>query len=151
MQNKIIDRMIHSNGSESEKRQPNRKDSNTEIKMVEIVKEYRFEAAHRLPHVPDGHKCSRLHGHSFLFELKLYGEVDPCTGWLVDFGDISTVVKPLIEKYLDHHYLNDVPGLENPTSENIAIWIWDQVQPYLPDLCEVVVHETCTSRCVYRG
>ncbi len=120
-------------------------------RFVEIVKEFRFEAAHLLPNVPPGHKCGRLHGHSFRFELHLSGETDPHTGWLVDFGDISRIVKPLLEEHLDHHYLNDVPGLENPTSENIAIWLWGQLKHRLPALSEVVVYETCTSCCKYRG
>lgn len=118
---------------------------------VEIVKIYSFEAAHRLPNVPEGHKCARLHGHSFRFEVKLSGEADSYTGFLADFGDISAVVKPLIEQYLDHNYLNEVPGLSNPTSEEIAMWLWTKIKPYIPELSEIIVHETCTSRCVYRG
>lgn len=118
---------------------------------VEIVKKYRFEAAHYLPNVPEGHKCKRMHGHSFRFELVLRGPVEPDTGWLIDFGDISKVVKPLIENYLDHYLLNDVEGLENPTSEQISIWLWDRIKPHLEPLSEVIVHETCTARCVYRG
>ncbi|MCB1165288.1 MAG: 6-carboxytetrahydropterin synthase QueD [Leptospiraceae bacterium] len=118
---------------------------------VEIVKKYRFEAAHFLPAVPEGHKCRRMHGHSFRFELVLRGEVDPGTGWLIDFGDISKVVKPLIENHLDHYLLNEVDGLENPTSEQISIWLWNRIKPNLPLLREIVVHETCTARCVFRG
>ena len=118
---------------------------------VEIVKKYRFEAAHFLPAVPEGHKCRRMHGHSFRFELVLRGEVDPSTGWLIDFGDISKVVKPLIENHLDHYLLNEVDGLENPTSEQISIWLWNRIKPNLPLLREIVVHETCTARCVFRG
>ena len=118
---------------------------------VEIVKKYRFEAAHYLPAVPDGHKCRRMHGHSFRFELVLRGEVDPSTGWLIDFGDISKIVKPLIENHLDHYLLNEVEGLENPTSEQISIWLWNRIKPNLPLLREIVVHETCTARCVFRG
>jgi len=120
-------------------------------RVVEIIKEYRFEAAHLLPNVPEGHKCKRLHGHSFLFEVKLSGEADPETGWLVDFGDISRVVKPIVENYLDHHYLNSVEGLENPTSEEIAMWLWKRIRPSLPFLTEIIVHETCNARCVYKG
>lgn len=117
---------------------------------VEIVKQYRFEAAHLLPKVPSTHKCARLHGHSFRFEVKIGGEVDPAMGWLIDFGDISAVVKPLVE-ILDHNYLNEIPGLENPTSEQISMWLWNRIKPSLPGLKEVIVHETCTARCVYRG
>ena len=118
---------------------------------VEIVKKYRFEAPNSLPAVPDGHKCRRMHGHSFRFELVLRGEVDPSTGWLIDFGDISKIVKPLIENHLDHYLLNEVEGLENPTSEQISIWLWNRIKPTLPLLREIVVHETCTARCVFRG
>ncbi|MCB1137422.1 MAG: 6-carboxytetrahydropterin synthase QueD [Leptospiraceae bacterium] len=118
---------------------------------VEIVKKYRFEAAHFLPNVPEGHKCKRMHGHSFKFELLLRGPVQADTGWLIDFGDISKVVKPLIENYLDHYLLNDIEGLENPTSEQISIWLWNRIKPHLPALAEIIVHETCTARCIYRG
>jgi 6-pyruvoyltetrahydropterin/6-carboxytetrahydropterin synthase len=121
-----------------------------ENKQVEIVKEYRFEAAHLLTKVPPYHKCARLHGHSFRFEVRLRGAVDSELGWLIDFGDISSVVRPLVD-ILDHNYLNDIEGLENPTSEIIAIWLWDRIKPSLANLKEIVVHETCTARCVYRG
>ena len=118
---------------------------------VTIIKEYRFEAAHFLPNVPEGHKCGRMHGHSFIFEVILSGETNPHSGWLIDFGEISRVVKPIIEKYLDHYLLNDVPGLNNPTSEEIAIWLWEKLHPELEYLSKIVVHETCTSRCEYSG
>jgi len=117
---------------------------------MDIFKVFTFEAAHRLPHVPEGHKCARLHGHSFRVELHLSGELDPHLGWVVDFADVKAVFKPVLER-LDHHYLNDIPGLENPTSERIAVWIWEQVKPLLPQLSAVVVHETCTSGSRYRG
>ena len=125
-------------------------EKNKQTKTVEIVKEYRFEAAHLLSMVPSYHKCARLHGHSFKFEVHLRGEVDPELGWLIDFGDISGAVKPLVE-ILDHNYLNEIEGLQKPTSENIAMWLWDKIKPQLPDLVEIVVHETCTARCSYRG
>jgi 6-pyruvoyltetrahydropterin/6-carboxytetrahydropterin synthase len=117
---------------------------------VEIFKEFRFEAAHRLPNLPEDHKCSRLHGHSFHVAVHVAGHVDPHSGWVIDFGDIKAAFRPL-EEELDHHYLNEVPGLENPTSENIAIWIWDRLALTLPGLTKVVVRETCTSGCVYEG
>ena len=126
-------------------------DSRVGTRLVDIVKEFRFEAAHLLPQAPEGHKCRRLHGHSFRFEVVLTGEADPKTGWLIDFGDIKKTVKPLLEKYLDHHYLNEVPGLENPTSEEIAIWLWQKLKPSLPVLSKIIVHETCTTRCEYSG
>lgn len=117
---------------------------------AEIIRTIRFEAAHRLPHVPAGHKCARLHGHSFQIELRVGGEVDPHTGWVQDFADLQAAFQPL-HAVLDHHYLNEVPGLENPTSEILARWIWERLVPSLPGLMEVTVHETCTSRCTYRG
>jgi 6-pyruvoyltetrahydropterin/6-carboxytetrahydropterin synthase len=117
---------------------------------MEIFKEFTFEAAHRLPGVPEGHKCARLHGHSFRIELHLTGPVQEQTGWVMDFGDIKSAFQPLYEQ-LDHHYLNEIGGLENPTSEVLAKWIWDGVKPRLPMLSEVVVRETCTSGCVYQG
>ncbi len=117
---------------------------------VELIKEFRFEAAHRLPMVPEGHKCARLHGHSFRFEIHVRGPVDPRSGWLIDYGEISDAVRP-VRKELDHQYLNEIPGLENPTSEVLAAWIWARVKPKLPNLSAVVVEETCTARCVFRG
>lgn len=117
---------------------------------MEIFKVFRIEAAHRLPHVPAGHKCARLHGHSFQVELRVGGDPDPGTGWVMDFADIKLAFAPLYER-LDHHYLNDIEGLENPTSERLAVWIWERLKPDLPALAEIVVHETCTSGCRYRG
>ncbi len=120
-------------------------------KIVEIVKEFRFEAAHRLTNVDPGHKCGRLHGHSFRFEVKIRGPIDKKNGWLMDFGDISSVVKPLVENSLDHNYLNELEGLDNPTSEALCIWLWDKIKPEIEGLCEITVHETCTARAIYRG
>lgn len=117
---------------------------------MEIFKEFNFEAAHRLPNVPPGHKCARLHGHSFLVRLVVSGPVGEDSGWVMDFGDIKKVFKPVWEQ-LDHHYLNDIAGLENPTSENIARWIWLQLKPALPELSRVEIRETCTSGCIYSG
>jgi 6-pyruvoyltetrahydropterin/6-carboxytetrahydropterin synthase len=117
---------------------------------MEIYKEFHFEAAHRLPNVPPGHKCARLHGHSFQVRLTVTGEVAEPSGWVMDFGDLKTAFKPVLER-LDHYYLNDIPGLENPTSENIARWIWCELKPALPHLSQVAIRETCTSGCIYRG
>nr|WP_298129781.1 6-carboxytetrahydropterin synthase QueD [uncultured Pseudoxanthomonas sp.] len=117
---------------------------------MDIFKVFTVEAAHRLPHVPEGHKCARLHGHSFRIELHLSGPVDPAAGWVMDFADVKAAFKPIYER-LDHHYLNDIPGLENPTSEQLAKWIWDQTKPVLPLLSAIVVHETCSSGCRYTG
>lgn len=117
---------------------------------MDLYKRFTLEAAHRLPNVPEGHKCARLHGHSFGIELHVEGEVDPRTGWVLDFAEIKRAFAPIYAR-LDHHYLNDIPGLENPTSEVLAMWIWDQLKPILPQLSEVAVHETCTAGCRYRG
>jgi 6-pyruvoyltetrahydropterin/6-carboxytetrahydropterin synthase len=117
---------------------------------VELRKTFQFEAAHLLPHLPKSHKCRRLHGHSFKVELALAGECEPRLGWLMDYAAISEAFKPILQR-LDHYYLNEIPGLENPTSENIAAWIWRRLKPRLPFLTEVVVAETCVSRCVFRG
>jgi len=117
---------------------------------MEIFKEFTLEAAHRLPNVPDGHKCARLHGHSFRVSVHLEGPVGEDTGWVTDFADIADAFAP-VHAALDHHYLNDVDGLENPTSEVLAAWIWDRLAPALAELREVRVRETCTSGCIYRG
>jgi 6-pyruvoyltetrahydropterin/6-carboxytetrahydropterin synthase len=117
---------------------------------MEIYKEFSIEAAHRLPHVPEGHKCSRLHGHSFQVSIHVSGAVDAQSGWVMDFADIKAAFKPVWER-LDHHYLNDIAGLENPTSENLARWIWRELKPALPLLSKIIVKETCTSGCVYYG
>jgi 6-pyruvoyltetrahydropterin/6-carboxytetrahydropterin synthase len=118
---------------------------------VELVKEFTFEAAHRLPRVPPEHKCARLHGHSFRVSVTVAGEVDPATGWLVDYGEIAALVEPLLKRELDHRTLNDVPGLENPTSEHLCVWLWERLAPNLPLLSAITVHETCAARCTYRG
>jgi len=120
------------------------------MRRMDIFKEIHVEAAHRLPHVPPGHKCARLHGHSFRIAIHVSGELDPELGWVQDFADLKAALQP-VHAALDHRYLNDVPGLENPTSENLAVWIWQRLSPQLPLLSRVVVHETCTSGCEYRG
>src|SRR3954469_23243846 len=91
--------------------------------FMEIWKDFTFEAAHRLPNVPTGHKCARLHGHSFHVSVHIVGPIGKETGWVIDFADISAAMNPLIAR-LDHYYLNDIEGLDNPTSENVARWIW---------------------------
>jgi len=115
-----------------------------------IFKDFSFEAAHRLPNVPEGHKCARLHGHSFRVRVVLDGPVDPETGWVMDFADLKAVVRPLQDQ-LDHRYLNEIDGLENPTSEVLARWIWQALKPRLPLLAAIELRETCTSGCIYRG
>jgi 6-pyruvoyltetrahydropterin/6-carboxytetrahydropterin synthase len=117
---------------------------------MEIFKEFTLEAAHWLPNVPTGHKCARMHGHSFHVQVYVAGAVDPKLGWVLDFAEIKAAFAP-IEEQLDHHCLNEVDGLENPTSENLARWIWQRLHPLLPGLSKIVVQETCTSGCVYTG
>jgi 6-pyruvoyltetrahydropterin/6-carboxytetrahydropterin synthase len=117
---------------------------------LEIFKSFTLESAHRLPNVPAGHKCARVHGHSFRVEIHVRGPLHPQLGWVMDFADVKDAFEPLFRQ-LDHHYLNDVPGLENPTSEHLARWIWQRLQPVLPQLSAVVVHETCTSGARYTG
>ena len=117
---------------------------------MELRKTFQFEAAHHLPHLPEDHKCRRLHGHSFQVDVLVDGPCDPQLSRVMDYAEISQAFKPLWEQ-LDHHYLNEIEGLKNPTSERVALWIWDRLRPTLPLLKEVVVAETCTARCVYRG
>lgn len=116
---------------------------------MQIFKEFTFEAAHRLPHVEPGHKCFRLHGHSFKVEVHVHGPVDPDRGWVMDFAAIDEAFGP-VHDLLDHRYLNEVEGLDNPTSENLARLIWLRLEDALP-LRRVVVRETCTSGCIYEG
>jgi 6-pyruvoyltetrahydropterin/6-carboxytetrahydropterin synthase len=113
---------------------------------TELFRLYTVEAAHRLPNVPPGHKCSRLHGHSFKITLHIGGEVDPKTGWIIDFAEVDRAFEPLFEQ-LDHHYLNDVPGLENPTSELLARWVLERVRLPGARLLAVTIDETCNARC----
>ncbi len=117
---------------------------------MDIYKRFHIEAAHRLPNVPAGHKCARLHGHSYAVDIHVSGELHHELGWVIDFADIKAAFQPLFDQ-LDHRYLNEVEGLENPTAENIACWIWDRLAGRLPGLSKVVIHETCTSGVVYRG
>ncbi len=116
----------------------------------ELAKTFRFESAHLLPYVPDGHKCGRLHGHSFRVDIVVTGAAQPLTGWVVDYGDISAAVRPIVDA-LDHRYLNEIAGLENPTSEVLCAWLWEHLAPGLPGLAAVTVRETCTTACTYRG
>ena len=118
--------------------------------IVELARRFRFEAAHHLPHVAADHKCRRVHGHSFRVTVRIAGEVDPRSGWLMDYADLAAAFEP-IRLSLDHYDLNTIEGLENPTSEHVARWIWDRLRPGLPSLVAVTVHETCTSSCTYRG
>jgi len=115
-----------------------------------LTKTFYFEAAHTLPNVPSDHQCARMHGHSYRVEVSVTGSIGEESGWVMDHAEISCLVKPLIAE-LDHRYLNDIPGLENPTFEQLAVWLWRRLKPSLPALAEIAVHETPTSRCIYRG
>jgi 6-pyruvoyltetrahydropterin/6-carboxytetrahydropterin synthase len=117
---------------------------------MDVFEQFVLHAAHRLPNVAPGHKCSRLHGHSFRIEVHVTGAVDDSSGWVVDFADIRSAFQPLHDA-LDYRFLNEVDGLSNPTSENLARWIWRGLRPGLPGLTKVIVRETCTAGCAYRG
>ncbi len=118
--------------------------------MHELVKTFRFEAAHSLPNVPPAHKCSRLHGHSYRVDIHVTGEPSGQTGWVIDFGEIKRAVEPVLDE-LDHRCLNDLPGLANSTSETICAYLWDRIAGDLPGLSAITVWESDTSRCIYRG
>lgn len=117
---------------------------------MDVFRVFQIEAAHRLPNVPEGHKCARMHGHSFRIEIHVSGPIGEATGWVMDFADLRRAFQPLFDQ-LDHHCLNDIKGLENPTSENLARWIWERLHADLPGLSKIVVQETCNAGCVYIG
>jgi len=117
---------------------------------MEIWKEFTFDAAHVLPNVPEGHKCRRLHGHTYRVRIYVSGEPDDRVGWVMDFGDIKAAFEPILAR-LDHYYLNDIEGLVNPTAEVLARWIWQRLEPRLPMLSRIEIHETCTTGCSYEG
>ncbi len=117
---------------------------------IELTKTFEFSAAHSLPATAEDHRCHAAHGHNYCVDVTLYGEVDPQHGWLMDFGDLKEIVAPVIKR-LDHKMLNEIPGLENPTSENLSRWIWEQLAGPLPQLRSITIRETSTSQCTYRG
>jgi 6-pyruvoyltetrahydropterin/6-carboxytetrahydropterin synthase len=124
--------------------------SDPKREIVELVKDFRFEAAHFLPNVPPAHKCRRIHGHSFRGEVAVRGPIHPQLGWVMDFADLKAIVDPIVVR-LDHYLLNEIEGLDNPTSEVLAVWLWDQLHPSLPILHRITIEETCTSRCHFYG
>jgi len=115
-----------------------------------IYKQFTFDSAHFLPNVPEGHKCREMHGHTYLLTLYAEGPVKNPEGWVMDFGDIKNIMRPIID-ILDHHLLNDIPGLENPTAELLAIWLWNKVKPWMPMLKRIELKETPTSGVSYEG
>lgn len=116
--------------------------------MIEIKKSFEIESARFLPQLPPTHPCSRTHGHSFKITLRLQGKVDPKLGWLIDYNDITTIAKPILTE-IDHTLLNEVPGLQNPTTENITIWLYDRLKKTLPELVQVIIKETTDTECSY--
>jgi 6-pyruvoyltetrahydropterin/6-carboxytetrahydropterin synthase len=117
---------------------------------MQIFKQFTFDSAHFLPNVPAGHKCREMHGHTYRLVVYIEGELDPTVGWVMDFAELKRVIGPVV-KAVDHKLLNDIPGLENPTCERIAIWIWDRIKPEIPLLKKIELHETPTSGVVYDG
>jgi len=117
---------------------------------AELIKTFKFDAAHALPNVPAGHKCASPHGHGYRVDVHVTGEVDPHVGWVIDFAVIKQTVEPLIAQ-LDHRNLNEVEGLANSTSELLARWLWERIKPDLPQLSAVAVYESDTAKCIYRG
>ncbi len=115
-----------------------------------IFKEFTFDSAHFLPNVPETHKCRAIHGHTYKLAIFIEGETDPVLGWVMDFAELKKIMGPIIDT-IDHQLLNEVPGLENPTCELLAKWIWDQVKPSIPQLCKLILNETPTSGAVYTG
>jgi 6-pyruvoyltetrahydropterin/6-carboxytetrahydropterin synthase len=115
-----------------------------------LYKEFTFDSAHFLPNVPDGHKCKNIHGHTYRLRVWLQGKPDPHFGWIIDFAELKKIIKPVVTQ-LDHKLMNDIPGLENPTCELIAVWIWDRLKPALPAMHRIELHETPTSGVIYEG
>jgi 6-pyruvoyltetrahydropterin/6-carboxytetrahydropterin synthase len=110
---------------------------------------FRFEAAHRLPHVPEGHQCGRMHGHGF----EVIVHVDQSLAGAdmgIDFDRMAAHWAPL-QRELHHACLNDIPGLENPTSELLCRWLWQKLKPDLPALSWITVYETATAGCHFDG
>jgi 6-pyruvoyltetrahydropterin/6-carboxytetrahydropterin synthase len=117
---------------------------------MEIYKEFSFDSAHFLPNVPEGHKCKNMHGHTYKLKVFIKGTPDPVLGWIMDFKDLKDVISNIIDQ-LDHKLINDIPGLENPTAENITIWIWKQISPLLSGLSRIELYETPTTGVIYSG
>jgi 6-pyruvoyltetrahydropterin/6-carboxytetrahydropterin synthase len=117
---------------------------------MEIYKEFSFDSAHFLPNVPDGHKCKQMHGHTYRLRVVLTGALEPKLGWIMDFKELKDAVSPVIDQ-LDHKLINDIKGLENPTAENITVWIWEMIKPSLPQLKRIELYETPTTGVIFDG
>jgi 6-pyruvoyltetrahydropterin/6-carboxytetrahydropterin synthase len=117
---------------------------------MQIFRDFEFESAHWLPHVPEGHKCKRMHGHGYRLRVVIEGSPDPRLGWIMDFGEVKAIVGEVIGR-LDHRCLNEIKGLENPTAEAIAVWIWDQLRPKLAALARLELRETEHAGVIYEG
>lgn len=117
---------------------------------MEIYKEFSFDSAHYLPNVPDGHKCKNMHGHTYRLKVFIKGKPDPSLGWIMDFKELKDIVGKVIDK-LDHKLINDIEGLQNPTAENITLWIWNEIKPLLPLLNRIELYETPTTGVIYNG
>jgi 6-pyruvoyltetrahydropterin/6-carboxytetrahydropterin synthase len=117
---------------------------------MQIYKEFSFDSAHFLPNVPDGHKCKEMHGHTYRLKVFIQGELDPILGWIMDFKELKDALLPVIDQ-LDHKLINNIKGLENPTAENITVWIWEQIRPSLPLLSRIELYETPTTGVIYEG
>ncbi len=117
---------------------------------MEIYKEFAFDAAHFLPNVPEGHKCKQIHGHTYHIRVYIKGTPEVNLGWIMDFKELKDIISPIIEK-VDHQLINNVPGLENPTAENITIWFWDQLKPQLSNLSKLELKETPSTGVIYDG
>lgn len=115
-----------------------------------IEKDFTFDSAHFLPNVPEDHKCRNMHGHTYFLQIQITGEIGTNSGWIMDFADIKELVNPVLKK-IDHKLLNDIPGLENPTAENICVYLWDNLKENLPGLLQITLGEGIKSRCIYRG
>ncbi|MEM9398865.1 MAG: 6-carboxytetrahydropterin synthase QueD [Verrucomicrobiota bacterium] len=118
--------------------------------QITLTREFIFDAAQALTVFPEGHKCRQLHGHTFRVQISVTGEIDQKTGMLYDHAIIAQKVRPIIE-LIDHRYLNEIEGLENPTLENLSFWFWERLKNELPDLSEIVVYETPTAWCRFTG
>ncbi len=117
---------------------------------MEIFREFTFDSAHCLDHLPPGHKCARIHGHTYRLVVYVNGPLDPVLGWIVDFAEIKRLTREVLQ-HLDHHFLNEVDGLDQPTTEHIAMWIWDRLKPRLPGLVRLTLWENANSGCTYEG